>query len=183
MNLRTARSLLSKFTGWCKDSKSLLETATAGAAGRSIDSPHSAIGARAASSSSATPSIQHCPTSPKAPRSPSKTAATLSECLKDESDPTEAFRDYQRLRQSRASRVQRRSQRLGRYYHFKGPARLVRNALLARRDPDALLPRSTGSTTQQNPRPDQLRGESRCPGRLRGSRHSLQLRNPHGHRR
>ena len=66
-------------------------------------------------------------------------AAALSDCLKEASDPAKAFRDYQRLRQGRTSRVQRRSLRLGRYYHFKGPARLIRNALLTRRDPDALL--------------------------------------------
>jgi salicylate hydroxylase len=66
-------------------------------------------------------------------------AATLSDCLKEESNPAEAFRDYQRLRQSRASRVQRRSQRLGRYYHFKGPARFARNTILPRRGPDSLL--------------------------------------------
>ncbi len=66
-------------------------------------------------------------------------AAALVDCLEANGDPAEAFRNYQRLRQNRAARVQRRSLRLGRYYHFKGPARLVRNALLTRRDPDALL--------------------------------------------
>jgi salicylate hydroxylase len=66
-------------------------------------------------------------------------AVTLSECLESESDPVMAFRRYQQLRQHRTARVQRRSRRLGHYYHFKGPARLVRNALLTRRDPDALL--------------------------------------------
>src|SRR3990172_7650463 len=114
--------LLSRFTGWYKDSKSLLEMATGFRRwslyrlpplrqwhkGRVVllgDAAH--------------------PTLPYLAQGAALTiedAATLSNCLEENSDPTKAFRAYQRLRQNRTARVQRRSLRLGRYYHFKGPA-------------------------------------------------------------
>lgn len=131
--------LLSRFTGWSKDSKSLLEMATGFRRWSLYRLPrlrHWYKGRVALLGDAAHPTLPHLA---QGAALAIEDAATLSEYLKDESDPTKAFRDYQRLRQSRASRVQRRSQRLGRYYHFKGPARLVRNALLARRDSDALL--------------------------------------------
>lgn len=131
--------LLSRFTGWSKDSKSLLEMATGFRRWSLYRLPrlrHWYKGRVALLGDAAHPTLPHLA---QGAALAIEDAATLSEYLKDESDPTKAFRDYQRLRQSRASRVQRRSQRLGRYYHFKGPARLFRNALLARRDSDALL--------------------------------------------
>jgi salicylate hydroxylase len=131
--------LLSRFTGWSKDSKSLLKIATSfrrwslyrlaplrhwhrGRIALLGDAAHSTLPYLAQGAALAI-----------------EDAATLSDCLEERSDPTEAFRAYQRLRRNRTARVQRRSLRLGRYYHFKGPARLIRNALLTRRDPNALL--------------------------------------------
>jgi salicylate hydroxylase len=52
-----------------------------------------------------------------------------------------AFLRYQSLRQARAARVQRTSARLGRLYHLRGPARLVRNLMLKRRSEQASLRR------------------------------------------
>jgi 2-polyprenyl-6-methoxyphenol hydroxylase-like FAD-dependent oxidoreductase len=131
--------LLSRFTGWSKDSKSLLEMVTSFRRWSLYRLPrlHEWYKGRIALLGDAV----H-PTLPYLAQGAAlaiEDAAALSHCLKEASDPAKAFRDYQRLRQGRASGVQRRSERLGSYYHFKGPARLIRNALLTRRDPEALL--------------------------------------------
>jgi len=130
---------LSRFTGWCKDSKSLMETATEWRGWSLHRLPplrHWCKGRIVLLGDAAHPVLPYLA---QGAALAIEDAATLVDCLEENSDPAEAFRAYQRLRQNRASRVQRRSLRLGRYYHFKGPARLVRNALLTRRNPDALL--------------------------------------------
>ncbi|HEY8277070.1 MAG TPA: FAD-dependent monooxygenase [Methyloceanibacter sp.] len=131
--------LLSRFTGWSKDSKSLLEMATSFRRWSLYRLPrmrHWYKGRVALLGDAAHPTLPYLA---QGAALALEDAMTLSTCLDVRNDPTEAFKDYQRLRQSRTARVQRRSLRLGRYYHFKGPARLVRNALLTRRNPDALL--------------------------------------------
>jgi salicylate hydroxylase len=131
--------LLSRFTGWSKDSKSLLEMATGFRRWSLYRLPplrHWHKGRVVLLGDAAHPTLPYLA---QGAALAIEDAATLSNCLEENSDPTKAFRAYQRLRQNRTARVQRRSLRLGRYYHFKGPARLVRNALLARHDPDALL--------------------------------------------
>jgi len=131
--------LLSRFTGWCKDSKSLMETATQWRSWSLHRLPplrHWSKGRVVLLGDAVHPTLPYLA---QGAALAIEDAATLSDCLKEESDRAEAFRDYQRLRQSRASRVQRRSQRLGRYYHFKGPARFARNTILPRRGPDSLL--------------------------------------------
>jgi 2-polyprenyl-6-methoxyphenol hydroxylase-like FAD-dependent oxidoreductase len=131
--------LLSRFTFWSKDSKSLLEMATGFRRWSLYRVPrlrHWSQGRIALLGDAAHPALPYLA---QGAALAIEDAMTLRECLDRSSDPTEAFRDYQRLRQNRTARVQRRSLRLGHYYHFKGPARLVRNALLTRRDPDALL--------------------------------------------
>jgi 3-hydroxybenzoate 6-monooxygenase len=131
--------LLSRFTGWSKDSKSLLEMATSFRRWSLYRLPrmrHWYKGRVALLGDAAHPTLPYLA---QGAALAIEDAMTLSTCLDVRNDPTEAFKDYQRLRQSRTARVQRRSLRLGRYYHFKGPARLVRNALLTRRNPDALL--------------------------------------------
>jgi salicylate hydroxylase len=131
--------LLSRFTGWSKDSKSLLEMATAFRRWSLYRLPrlhHWHKGRVALLGDAAHPTLPYLA---QGAALAIEDAAALSECLKKPSDPTKAFKNYQHLRQSRASRVQRHSLRLGRYYHLKGPARLVRNAILSRRRADSLL--------------------------------------------
>jgi salicylate hydroxylase len=67
-------------------------------------------------------------------------AVTLASCLKSvRADPVAAFAHYETLRHPRVTRVQRLSERFGRLYHLRGPLRLARNAVLARRREERAL--------------------------------------------
>jgi 2-polyprenyl-6-methoxyphenol hydroxylase-like FAD-dependent oxidoreductase len=130
---------LSRFTGWCKDSRSLLETATQWR-GWSLyrlsplrrwsqdcivllgDAAHPVLPYFAQGAALAI-----------------EDAVALVDCLDRHADMEQALRVYRMERKSRASRVQRRSKRLGQYYHVSGPARAIRNVILPRRGPDSLL--------------------------------------------
>jgi len=132
-------ALLSRFTFWSKDSKSLLEMATGFRRWSLYRLPrlrHWSKGRIALLGDAAHPTLPYLA---QGAALAIEDAMTLSECLDASNHPAEAFRNFQRLRQTRTAKVQRRSRRLGHYYHFKGPARLVRNALLTRRSHDVLI--------------------------------------------
>ena len=56
-------------------------------------------------------------------------------------DIAAAFRFFESSRKARTTRIQKASHRRGRIYHMSGLMRLVRNQILRRRDPKALLTR------------------------------------------
>jgi len=145
--------LLSRFTGWSKDSKSLLERAIGFRRWSLYRLPplrHWYRGQVALLGDAAHPTLPYLA---QGAALAIEDAMILSGCLDENKSPIEAFRAYQRLRRNRTARVQRRSLRLGRYYHCKGPARLVRNALLTRRGPDSLLA-SLDWLYSETPRPN-----------------------------
>jgi salicylate hydroxylase len=131
--------LLSRFTDWCKDSKSLLEFATSWrrwSLHRLRPLRHWSHRRVVLLGDAVHPTLPYLA---QGAALAIEDAATLAQCLAQASDLAWAFRRYQRARQARAARIQRRSDLLGRYYHLKGPARSIRNALLAYRSPNALL--------------------------------------------
>ncbi len=65
--------------------------------------------------------------------------ALASELKTQDSDVAAALQRYSSARHSRVLRVQRHATRLGSLYHLRGPARLIRNRMLARQRPDRLL--------------------------------------------
>ncbi len=135
-----AETLLAGFTRWTKDSKSLLERASAWRSwslyrlsglrqfnqGRVVllgDAAHPVLPYLAQGAAMAI-----------------EDAVTLADTIAAwPGDPARAFHRYAELRQHRASRVQRLSRRFGRIYHLGGPLRLARNLALARRSGDAGL--------------------------------------------
>lgn len=68
-------------------------------------------------------------------------ASVLAACLAGTQDLPCAYGRYEAARRYRTARVGRLSQHLGRLYHLCGPLRLVRNAILAHRNPDTALRR------------------------------------------
>lgn len=67
-------------------------------------------------------------------------ADALASALKaQDSDVASALERYSEARTRRALRVQRHAARLGVLYHLRGPARLIRNRMLARQKPENLL--------------------------------------------
>lgn len=138
----SAETLLAGFTRWTKDSKSLLERASAWrswslyrlaplrrfSAGRIVllgDAAHPVLPYLAQGAALAI-----------------EDAVTLAACIGAcPGDPPQAFRRYEELRRPRAARVQRLSRRFGWLYHVSGPMRAARNLLLARRREEMALQR------------------------------------------
>ena len=134
------RMLRASFTGWCKDSKSLLECAgawrswslyrlaaiTPWSTGRTVllgDAAHPVLPFLAQGAGLA---IEDA-------------VALASNLASLPRDPATAFARYAEERQHRAWRVQREARLLGRLYHLGGPARLARNFVLGRRSEAGLL--------------------------------------------
>ena len=135
-----AGALHASFSGWCKDSKSLLECAgvwrswslyrlaafTPWSAGRAAllgDAAHPVLPFLAQGAGLAIEDAVDL-------------AANLAS---SPHDPAIAFAGYAKERQHRAWRVQREARLLGRLYHLRGPARLARNLVLGWRREGALL--------------------------------------------
>ena len=135
-----AAALLSGFTRWCRESKSLLErveawrrwslyrlpTLNRWSAGRTTllgDAAHPVLPFLAQGAALAI-----------------EDAVMLASSLgAQREDPAAAFRQYEALRRPRATRVQRQSRRFGWIYHLSGPARFARNFALERREPKNAL--------------------------------------------
>jgi len=135
-------ALLCGFTGWCKESKSLLERAEGWRAWslyRLAPLPRWSRGRVALLGDAAHPVLPFLAQGAAlAIEDAVALAATLAETP---ADPAAAFRRYEDARRPRASRVQRQSKRFGRLYHLRGPARLARNFALARRTERTALDR------------------------------------------
>jgi len=69
-------------------------------------------------------------------------ACVLAKCVEETSDVAAAFSRYTALRRERTARVQTESLRLGRLYHAKGAARLLRNLGLRTMTAERFLRRS-----------------------------------------
>jgi salicylate hydroxylase len=133
-------ALRASFTDWCKDSKSLLERADAWrswslyrlapiapwSTGRTVllgDAAHPVLPFLAQGAGLAI-----------------EDATALAACLSNaQHGPPQAFARYVSERQNRAWRVQREARLLGRLYHLRGPASLVRNRVLRWRSEAGLL--------------------------------------------
>ena len=136
----SAETLLAGFTGWSKDSRSLLQRA---AAWRSW-SLYGLTGLRRFSDGriallgdAAHPVLPYLA---QGAALAIEDAVTLAETVAaSPGDPAQAFRRYAERRRPRASGVQRLSRRFGRIYHFGGLLRLARNLVLERRSGAAAL--------------------------------------------
>ncbi len=130
---------LSRFTGWCKDSKSLMETATEWRGWSLHRLPplrHWSKGRIVLLGDAAHPVLPYLA---QGAALAIEDAAALVDCLDRSANAEKAMRLYQLERKSRAGRVQHRSRRLGQYYHLSGASRVIRNAILPRRGADSLL--------------------------------------------
>jgi 3-hydroxybenzoate 6-monooxygenase len=124
-------SLLSGFTGWCKESKSLLESIDSWRAWSlfSLPSlPRWSNGAVTLLGDAAHPVLPYLA---QGAGLAIEDAAMLAQCLTaDPKNPATAFQAYEQARRGRAQRLQATAQRFGRIYHLRGPARLARNTAL-----------------------------------------------------
>ena len=136
----SAETMLAGFTGWNKDSRSLLQRA---AVWRSW-SLYGLTGLRRFSEGriallgdAAHPVLPYLA---QGAALAIEDAVALAEAVAaSPGDPAQAFRRYAERRRARASGVQRLSRRLGRIYHFGGLFRLARNLVLERRSGTAAL--------------------------------------------
>jgi len=136
----SAETMLAGFTGWNKDSRSLLQRA---AVWRSW-SLYGLTGLRRFSEGriallgdAAHPVLPYLA---QGAALAIEDAVALAEAVAaSPGDPAQAFRRYAERRRARASGVQRLSRRFGRIYHFGGLLRLARNLVLERRSGTAAL--------------------------------------------
>jgi len=135
-----AASLLSGFTRWCKESKSLLER---GAAWRRWSLyrlpplPYWSSGAVTLLGDAAHPVLPYLA---QGAGLAIEDAVTLAAALAAEPDtPAAAFHRYEMLRRQRATQLQQQARRFGWMYHLRGPASLARNFALARRNEETAL--------------------------------------------
>lgn len=135
-----AASLLSGFTHWCKESKSLLERVEAWrrwSLYRLAPLPYWSSGAVTLLGDAAHPVL---PFLAQGAGLAIEDAITLAATLAAEpDDPAAAFHRYELLRRPRATRLQQQSKRFGWLYHLRGPARLARNFALRRRSEETAL--------------------------------------------
>lgn len=135
----TAR-LLSGFTRWCKESKSLLESAEGWRAWSLFSLPPLAHWSRGAVTLLGDAAHPVLPYLAQGAGLAIEDAATLANCLAaTRDDPAAEFRTYEMLRRGRALRLQNTARRFGRIYHLRGPARFARNAALKLRSETAAL--------------------------------------------
>jgi salicylate hydroxylase len=137
-----AASVLSGFTRWCKESKSLLERVAAWrrwSLYRLPPLPYWSSGAVTLLGDAAHPVL---PFLAQGAGLAIEDAVTLAENLAAEpNDPAAAFHQYETSRRPRAARLQQQSRRFGWLYHLRGPARLARNFALQRRNEKTALAR------------------------------------------
>ncbi len=135
-----ASSLLSGFTRWCKESKSLLEAVEAWrrwSLYRLAPLPYWSSGAVTLLGDAAHPVLPFL--AQGAGLAIEDAVAVAASLAAEPDDPAAAFHRYEVLRRPRATRVQRQSKRFGWIYHLRGPARLARNFALQRRSEQTAL--------------------------------------------
>ncbi|MBQ0818020.1 MAG: FAD-dependent monooxygenase [Methyloceanibacter sp.] len=135
-----AAALLSEFTRWCRESKSLLERVEAWRRWSLYRLPtlsRWSAGATTLLGDAAHPVLPFLAQGAALAIEDAVTLANSLGALPD--DPAAAFRQYEALRRPRATRVQRQSRRFGWIYHLSGPARFARNFALEHRDPGTAL--------------------------------------------
>lgn len=133
-------SLLSGFTRWCKESKSLLERAEGWRAWSLFSLPALPQWSRGAVTLLGDAAHPVLPYLAQGAALAIEDAATLARCFAaGRNEPAAAFRTYESARRPRATRLQNTARRFGRIYHLRGPARLARNTALRLRSETAAL--------------------------------------------
>jgi salicylate hydroxylase len=133
-------SLLSGFTRWCKESKSLLERAEGWRAWSLFSLPALPRWSREAVTLVGDAAHPVLPYLAQGAAFAIEDAAILAKYFAaGRNDPAAAFRTYENARLPRATRLQNSARRLGRIYHLRGPARLARNTALGLRSETATL--------------------------------------------
>jgi 2-polyprenyl-6-methoxyphenol hydroxylase-like FAD-dependent oxidoreductase len=150
-------SLLSGFTRWCKESKSLLEGVGAWRAWSLYRLSPLASWSQGPITLLGDAAHPVLPYLAQGAALAIEDAATLADALAAERhDPASAFARYEAVRRPRATRLQRTSRRFGWIYHVQGPARFARNLVLASRDEETALDRFDwlyGEAALNSPRP------------------------------
>lgn len=135
-----AEALLSSFTRWAKEPKSLLERAAGWRSWslyRLTPLRRWSAGPIALLGDAAHPVLPYLAQGAAlAIEDALALAASIAACP---GDPPAAFLRYEALRRPRTARVQRLSRRFGRIYHLGGPMRLARNLVLERRNQETAL--------------------------------------------
>ena len=135
-----AAALLAGFTGWCKESKSLLELAEGWRAWSLFSLPQLPVWSRGAVTLLGDAAHPVQPYLAQGAGLAIEDAAMLASCLSAApEDPASAFHTYETARRARATRLQTTARRFGRIYHLRGPARVARNAALGYRSEAAAL--------------------------------------------
>ena len=133
-------ALLSGFTRWCKESKSLLERVEAWrrwSLYRLPPLPYWSSGAVTLLGDAAHPVL---PFLAQGAGLAIEDAVTLAARLAAQpDDPAAAFHSYENVRRPRATRLQQQARRFGWIYHLRGPARHARNTALRLRSEKATL--------------------------------------------
>jgi salicylate hydroxylase len=132
-------ALLSGFTRWCKESKSLLEQVDAWRSWSLFSFaplPHWSRGAITLLGDAAHPVLPYL--AQGAALAIEDADALAASLAVQRNDVAAAFRAYETARRPRATRLQQTSRRFGWLYHLRGPARIIRNFALARRKETAL---------------------------------------------
>jgi len=133
-------SLLSGFTRWCKESKSLLERAEGWRAWSLFSLPALPRWSRGAVTLVGDAAHPVLPYLAQGAAFAIEDAAMLAKYFAaSRNDPAAAFRTYENARRPRTTRLQNTARRLGRIYHLRGPARLARNTALGLRNETATL--------------------------------------------
>jgi 2-polyprenyl-6-methoxyphenol hydroxylase-like FAD-dependent oxidoreductase len=135
-------TLLASFTGWAKESKSLLEQAEGWRSWslyRLADLRRWSFGRVALLGDAAHPVLPYLAQGAALAIEDAVALAASLDAVP--ADLRAAFRRYEELRRPRAARVERLSRRFGKLYHLRGTARLVRNFILGFRNPDTALRR------------------------------------------
>jgi salicylate hydroxylase len=133
-------SLLSGFTRWCKESKSLLERAEGWRAWSLFSLPALPRWSRGAVTLVGDAAHPVLPYLAQGAAFAIEDAAMLAKYFAaGRNDPATAFHTYENARRPRATRLQNTARRLGRIYHLRGPARLARNTALGLRSETATL--------------------------------------------
>jgi 2-polyprenyl-6-methoxyphenol hydroxylase-like FAD-dependent oxidoreductase len=132
--------LLSGFTRWCRESKSLLERAEGWRAWSLFSLPALPRWSRGAVTLVGDAAHPVLPYLAQGAAFAIEDAAMLAKYFAaGRNDPATAFRTYENARRPRATRLQNTARRLGRIYHLRGPARLARNTALGLRSETATL--------------------------------------------
>jgi 2-polyprenyl-6-methoxyphenol hydroxylase-like FAD-dependent oxidoreductase len=133
-------ALLSRFTRWCTDSKSLLERTEDWRAWSLLSLPPLPRWSRGAVTLLGDAAHPVLPYLAQGAGLAIEDADCLAQCVTaGTSDLAAAFHAYEGARRARATRLQQAAQRMAWVYHARRPLRLARNFALRRRGPDAVL--------------------------------------------